>query len=524
MLFHELVLTSRAVGETRARSEKVRQLAALIERGTPDEIEIAVSYLAGDLPQGKVGVGFATLRELRQEPEAAAPSLSLLDVHALFDRLTEIRGPGSAAARVAVLRSLMQRATAAEQDFVVRLVVGELRQGALEGLMTEAVAAAAHVSLASIRRAAMLQGSLPPVAAAVMAGGEPALAHFRLELMRPLSPMLAQSAESASKAFERLERAAVELKMDGARVQVHRRGHDVAVFTRSLIDVTHAVPEIVEAVRNLPSQELILDGEAIAFRDDGSPQPFQVTMRRFGRRLNVDELRRTLPLRFFLFDCLHEGGTDLIDRTAAERSEVLARVVPPELNVERIIATSPREVEAFLQHALTLGHEGVMLKALDAPYDAGRRGSCWMKLKPAHTLDLVVLAAEWGSGRRAGFLSNLHLGARDPARGGFVMLGKTFKGMTDALLAWQTARFQALELSRDAWTVYVRPELVVEIAFDGVQTSPHYPGGVALRFARVKRYRDDKTAEDADTIDTVRAIHARAPSPGTADVPDDTNA
>jgi DNA ligase-1 len=354
----------------------------------------------------------------------------------------------------------------------------------------------------------MLAGDLGAVARAVATEGRPGLARFRLTVLQPVQPMLAQTAEDVGDAMARIHPASVEWKLDGARVQVHRLGDDVRAFTRNLADVTARVPEVVDAVRALPARALILDGEAIALRRTGAPLAFQDTMSRFGTKLELDEQRKSVPLSAFYFDLLHLDGDDLIDRPEHERFAALVAVLPPDLSVPRIVAEDATNAAPFMDDALARGHEGVMVKALDAPYEAGRRGAAWLKVKRAHTLDLVVLAAEWGHGRRRGWLSNLHLGARVPSSGGFVMLGKTFKGMTDAMLEWQTRRLQELETSRDEWTVYVRPELVVEVAFDGVQASTRYPGGMALRFARVKGYRPDKGPEDADTIDTVRAIHA----------------
>jgi DNA ligase-1 len=502
----ELVRASARVGETPARGAKTEILADLLRTLAPDEVEIAVSWLAGEPRQGRIGVGYARVRELRVEPAAAA--LVLREVDAELERIAHTAGRGSAAERTRLLEALFARATAEEQDFLMRLLVGELRQGALEGVLADAIARAAALAPERMRRAAMLGGHLPRVAREALAHGEAGLASFRLELLRPIQPMLAQSASDPDAALERLGCAAFEWKLDGARIQVHRVDDAVRVFTRQGNDVTDALPEIVETVRALPARALLLDGEAIALRPDGRPQPFQVTMRRFGRRLDVARLREELPLSAFFFDLLHVDGEDVLDRAAGERFAALAVHVPEALRLPRIVTADPAAARAFLDTALARGHEGVMAKSLDAPYEAGRRGAGWLKVKRANTLDLVVLAVEWGSGRRRGKLSNLHLGARDPASGGFVMLGKTFKGMTDEMLAWQTRRFAELEVSRDAYTVFVRPEQVVEIAFDGIQASPHYPGGVALRFARVKRYRDDKRADEADTIDTVRGLAA----------------
>jgi DNA ligase-1 len=497
MLLAELAATSTAVAETSSRLAKRAALASCLARLEPAEVPVAVAYLSGDLPHAPIGVGWAAVREL--PPAAGAPSIELLEVDASLRAVGDETGAGSQARRRALLDGLFARATADEQRFLVRLLTGELRQGALEGVMVDAVAHAAAVPVASVRRACMLSGDLGAVAAAAIGEGEDALARFRLELLRPLQPMLAQTADDLEAAFARVSPAAVEWKLDGARIQVHRLGDEVRVFTRNLADVTGRSPEIVDVVRALPVRSIVLDGEAIALDADGRPRPFQETMSRFGSRT-----ARPVALTPVCFDCLHLDGEDLLDRPGRER----AAAVPEHLRVPRIETASPDEATRFLDDALAHGHEGVMVKSLDAPYEAGRRGAGWLKVKRAHTLDLVVLAAEWGHGRRQGRLSNLHLGARDPATGGFVMLGKTFKGMTDELLAWQTEQLLAREVRRDAYTVHVRPELVVEIAFDGVQGSSRYPGGVALRFARVKGYRPDKRADEADTIETVRALRA----------------
>jgi DNA ligase 1 len=442
-------------------------------------------------------------------PPAAPPStLELLEVHAILERIGTTTGPGSQAERRQALVRLFERATEPERLFLTGLLLGELRQGALEGMMVEAVAKAAGVTASEVRRALMLAGDLGVVAASAIAEGRRGLTRFRLTVLRPVRPMLAQTAPDLHDALRRVAPAAVEWKLDGARIQVHRVKDEVRIFTRNLADVTARVPEIADAVRGLAVNTVVLDGEAIALGSDDRPLPFQATMSRFGSRLEVDRHRRSVPLTPFFFDCLHQDGDDLIDRPAGDRLEALAARVPEALRVPRVVAADVEEARPVLDAALERGHEGVMVKALEAPYEAGRRGASWLKVKRANTLDLVVLAAEWGHGRRRGWLSNLHLGARDPATGGFVMLGKTFKGMTDAVLSWQTERLLGLETRRDDYTVFVRPELVVEIAFDGLQASPRYPGGLALRFARVKGYRPDKRPGDADTIDTVRAIHA----------------
>jgi len=502
MLLEEVARTSEAVAATRSRLAKIEALAACLRRLRPEEVPVAVAYLAGELPHAPIGVGWASLRD-RPAP-AQEPSVELLDVDAAFREIGATSGPGSQARRRDVLAGVLSRATEAEQRFLGGLLTGGLRQGALEGIMVEAVARAVEIPAAEVRRAVMLAGELGPVAAAAAAEGRDGLARFRLEPLRPVQPMLAQTAEGTTEALARLGRAAVEWKLDGARIQIHRLGDEVRVFTRNLADVTDRVPEVVSALLALPVEAIVLDGEAIALAGDGRPRPFQVTMGRFGTRAAA-ELRRSVPLSAFVFDCLHVDGDDLLDRPARERFTVLEAQVPEELRVPRLETDDAEEAGAFLDAALARGHEGVMVKALDAPYEAGRRGAGWLKVKRAHTLDLVVLAAEWGHGRRQGWLSNLHLGARDPA-GGFVMLGKTFKGMTDAMLGWQTERLLELATTRDDHVVHVRPELVVEVAFDGLQASRRYPGGLALRFARVKGYRTDKRAAEADTIDTVRAL------------------
>lgn len=507
MLLAEVVAASADVAATSSRLKKVERLSALLAGLRPDEVPIAVAYLSGALPHGSIGIGWASLREVPVPADAA--TLELIEVDAILRRIGGLSGAGSQAARRDALQDLFARATEPEQSFLRRLLTGEIRQGALEGAMVDAVSRAAGVPLPEVRRAAMLAGDLGAVAAAAIEGGSPALAGFRLSLLTPLQPMLAQSAEDVRSAFERIHPAAVEWKLDGARIQIHRLGDEVRVFTRNLADVTDRVPEIVDAIRRPPIAAAVFDAEAIALRADGRPHPFGLTMSRFGSRSrrDLDEMRADFPLSAFVFDVLHVDGEDLIDRPSEERFAVLEERLPAELRVTRIVTDDPAAAEGFLEDALARGHEGVIVKALDAPYEAGRRGASWIKVKRAHTLDLVVLAAEWGHGRRRGWLSNLHLGARDPASGGFVMLGKTFKGMTDEMLGWQTERLQEIETEREGITVHVRPELVVEVAFDGLQTSTRYPGGLALRFARVKGYRPDKGPDDADTIDTVRAIH-----------------
>lgn len=508
-LLADIAAVSQRVARTSSRLAKVREIADCVQLVTPNEIPIAIAFLSGEPLQGKLGVAYATLQSVRHEPSAASPSLTLSDVNDAFIGLAAVAGKGSAAAREARLAALFARATALERDFLVRLMVGELRQGALKGIMTDAIAAAASVPATVIRRAAMSTGSLTEVARIALTEGAAGLTRFAIRLMQPVLPMLSQPAQDTDEALARLGTAAFEWKLDGARVQVHKDGDAVRVYTRNLNDVTARVPEIVAAVRASPRDSLILDGEAIALRPDGTPHAFQNTMRRFGRLLEVEALRKELPLSVFFFDCLFRDGEVLADHPARERFEALQESLPRELVVPHIVTADGVEASDFFEQALKRRHEGLMAKALDAPYEAGRRGASWLKIKRANTLDLVVLAAEWGHGRRRGKLSNLHLGALDPQNGGFVMLGKTFKGLTDEMLEWQTREFLKREISRDDWTVYVRPEMVVEIAFNEVQESNQYPGGLALRFARVKAYRPDKRPGEADTIDAVRAIHAR---------------
>ncbi|MEU1542354.1 ATP-dependent DNA ligase [Actinacidiphila glaucinigra] len=509
MLLAELARTSREVAATSARSEKVAALARLLRTAEPDEASVVVTYLAGRLPQRRTGVGWSTLRE-RVEP-APAPRLTVREVHGALDRIAAVTGKGAAAERRRLVAELMGAATRDEQAFLLGLIGGELRQGALDALAVEGLAVAAGAPPERVRRAVMLGGSLGAVARALLAGGPEALAAFRLEVGRPVQPMLAQTAKDVDEALDRLGPCALEEKLDGIRVQVHRKGEDVRVYTRTLDEITDRLPEVVSAARELAVDEAVLDGEVISFGEDGRPRAFQETSSRVGSRLDVAAARESLPVAPVFFDLLSVDGRDLLEMSTAERHEELARVAPAPRRVRRLVAADPgdpavrRAARDFAGEVLERGHEGIVAKALDAPYSAGRRGAAWLKVKPVHTLDLVVLAAEWGHGRRTGKLSNLHLGARRPD-GTFAMLGKTFKGLTDAMLAWQTERLRELAVSDDGWVVRVRPELVVEIAFDGLQRSTRYPAGVTLRFARVLRYREDKTAAEADTVDAVLAL------------------
>ncbi len=508
-LLAHLVETSLRVGAASGRLVKIRELAALLRGLAPDEIETGAHYLSGEIQQGRIGIGYATLRTAASSTPVEVGTLSLAEVDGLLTDLAAIRGTGSTAARAAALGGLFSRATRDEQQFLLRLLTGELRQGALAGVMVDAIAAAAGIAVAQVRRAAMYSKSLGAVARVALLEGATGLAGFHLQLFSPVSPMLAQTAADVEEALSMLEgEVAFEWKMDGARIQVHKVDTEVRIYTRNLNEVTEAIPEVVEMVRALASRLLVLDGEAIAFDKAERPLPFQVTMRRFGRKLNVEESRAKLPIRAYFFDCLHFEDRSIEDQPTTVRVEALAKAVPLSAQVPRLVTRSEAAAREFYDAALAAGHEGLMAKSLDTAYEAGNRGAGWLKIKRAHTLDLVVLAAEWGHGRRTGKLSNLHLGALDRTTGEYVMLGKTFKGLTDALLEWQTREFLVRETHRDQWTVYVRPELVVEIAFSDLQESTRYPGGLALRLARVKRYREDKSASDADDMESVRRIHA----------------
>ncbi|MFJ8401732.1 ATP-dependent DNA ligase [Streptomyces microflavus] len=506
MLLAELAQVSLEVAATSARSKKVALLAALFRDAGPDDVPVVIPYLAGRLPQGRIGVGWRSLGD-PVEP-ASEPTLTVTGVDAELTALAAVSGSGSQALRRERLRALFAAATADEQHFLRALLTGEVRQGALDAVAADALARAAEAPPADVRRAVMLAGSLQEVARTLLAEGPGALAAFRLTVGRPVQPMLAHTAASVTEAVDKLGPCAVEEKLDGIRVQVHRDGDRVRAFTRTLDDITDRLPELVTAVAALETGRFILDGEVIALGDDGRPRPFQETAARVGSRRDVAAAAAGVPIVPVFFDALSVDGEDLLDLPYTERHTALARLVPEHLRVRRALvpeagdADARRAAEAFLAETLERGHEGVVVKDLAAAYSAGRRGASWLKVKPVHTLDLVVLAAEWGSGRRTGKLSNLHLGARRPD-GTFAMLGKTFKGLTDALLEWQTEKLRELATGEDGHVVTVRPELVVEIAYDGLQRSTRYPAGVTLRFARVLRYRDDKTAQEADTVETV---------------------
>ena len=500
MLLADLVATSAAVAATRSRLAKRDALAALLRTARPADIEIVVAYLAGELRQRKTGIGWASLRAL-PDP-GARPTLTLEEIDAELQRVSELAGPGSAGERAESVRQVFARATEPEQNFLRGLLSGEIRQGALDSAMLDAVAAACGIPLADVRRAAMLRGATGPVALAALTSGT--VSQFALTVGQPVRPMLASTATDTTAALAKIGGdASIDIKLDGIRIQAHKDGDAVRLFTRSLDDVTERLPEVVTLMRGLGAVRVILDGEVIALDEAGRPRPFQETA---SRSASQDDA--TVELSAFFFDVLAADDDTLIDAPLRSRLDRLDAIVPAANRVGRVQTADPSEAEEFFAAAVAAGQEGVVVKDLTAAYDAGRRGAGWIKVKPRHTLDLVVLAVEWGSGRRRGFLSNIHLGARDPQTGGWVMLGKTFKGMTDEMLAWQTKRFAELATGSTDYVVHVRPEQVVEIAFDGLQRSSRYPGGVALRFARVLRYRDDKTAAEADTIDAVRALYA----------------
>jgi DNA ligase 1 len=505
-LLADVVAAAEAVGATTKRTAKREALADLFAGLAADEVPVVVGFLLGEVRQGRIGVGWAAIRDLDCPPSTEA-TLDVDEVDRAVSVLAGTTGPGSQAARRSQLVALFSRATAPEADFLGRLFVGEMRTGALAGVVTDAVAAASSIPAATVRRAVMLAGDLGVVARIALTDGREAVEAVGLEPLRAVQPMLASTSGSVAAALDEVGEASIEWKLDGARIQVHRAGDDVRIYTRNLNDVTERLPEVVEVVGRFDSRSFVLDGEVLGFMGpDQAPQAFQDTMSRFGRGAGETAL---VPQ---FFDVLHLDGVDQIDEPLRVRRERLTSLVGPHL-IPGTTTTDPAVGEGVLEDALAHGHEGVMVKAADSAYEAGRRGRSWRKVKPVHTLDLVVLAVEWGSGRRKGWLSNIHLGALDPATREPVMVGKTFKGMTDEVLAWQTARFQELETHRSAHTVHVRPEQVVEIALDGAQTSSRYPGGVALRFARVVRYRDDKTADEADTLDAVRSLLAGPAAP-----------
>ena len=509
----ELVEVADRLGHERSRHKKRDLVAGYFSTLEEEDLGLAVAYLSGVLPQGRIGLGNAFLHKWSSVRAAEESTLQLVQVEETLGNLRQISGAKSESRKAALWQALLLRAREAEQGFLLRLLRGELRQGALEGVMAEGLAKALDLDAAAVRRAAMMRGALYEVTPLLKREGAAGFAQIHLRIFQPLQPMLAEPCASVSEAWARLAQARHEYKLDGVRIQVHRQGERVRIYSRSLQELTAAMPEVVRAVSALPAESLVLDGEVISVDGEGMPHPFQVTMQRAGRRQTPQAEIQTLPLRAFFFDCLHAGGQDFIDRPLWQRVEALEREVPAEMRVPALKPASEVEAQAFYDAALAAGHEGVMVKSLDSTYAAGARGASWLKLKDTHSADLVVLAAEWGSGRRRGWLSNLHLGARDEASGAMVMVGKTFKGLSDALLRWQTEAFPAHQVSADAHTVYLAPHFVVEIVFNEVQRSPHYPGGIALRFARVKGYRSDKAPAEADTLARLRALCRLQASP-----------
>lgn len=509
MLLARVVEASHRITATSKRREKTEILATMLRQVRPEEAEAAVAFLSGAARQGRIGIGYATLQQAKSASDGEAaevPTLEVIDVDRTFSDIAEVQGSGAEQRRRHLFASVLHKATRDEQQFLVNLLAGELRQGALEGVMLEGLAKATGISMDRIRRAAMMAGSATSIARPALEHGEAGLAQFDIQLFRPVQPMLAGTAEDMVEALQGMGEAALEYKLDGARIQVHKSGDEVAIYSRQGNDVTIAVPEVVAAARALPADNLILDGEVLSLLPDGRPQPFQVSMRRFGRRTDIDAMAKELPMTPFWFDLLYLNGSPMVDETQTVRFSELARLAPSTHLIPSLVTGDAAKAEEFLHGALARGHEGVMAKAPSSSYAAGARGQSWLKIKQARTLDLVVLGAEWGSGRRRGWLSNLHLGARDTQKGGFAMLGKTFKGLTDEMLAWQTGALLKLEVARDKYAVFVLPRLVVEIAFNEIQVSSRYVSGLALRFARVKRYREDKTPWDSDTFETVQRL------------------
>src|SRR5580700_3035610 len=504
MLLARVVETSQRIAETSKRLEKISLLSALLEELHGDEIEIVTAILSGRIRQGRIGLGYRSIGEAAVTAASEA-TISLTEVDRAFGVIAQAEGSGSERRRRELLQELLRRATAAEQQFLSEILLGGLRQGALEGIMLEGLAKATGIKLDRVRQAAMVAGDLTKIARALLERGEAGADEYSIRLFQPVQPMLAQTAEDVVEALDNLGEASLEYKLDGARIQVHKSGNEVRVFSRALNDVTDAVPEIVEAARALPVNNAILDGEALSLKTDGRPQPFQITMRRFGRKLDVERMRAELPIAPFWFDLLYLDGGALLEERQWRRFELLKKLAPSSV-VPQLSTSEASAGHRFLEEALAQGHEGIMAKSRESQYSIGARGGAWLKIKHVKTLDLVILAAEWGSGRRKGWLSNLHLGARDVEKGGFAMLGKTFKGLTDEMLAWQTQEFLKIEIARDAHTVYVEPKIVAEIAFNDLQVSSRYVSGLALRFARVKRYRTDKTAEQSDTFQTVKRV------------------
>lgn len=500
MVLKDIVEISKSVSLTARKREKISLLASLLRRAEGEEIALAVRYLSGQIPQSRLGIGWATVQEALKDLSDEHRPLGLIDVNRWFDRISRERGPGSSGRKVVLLRGLLSHGRQDEREFLIGLLMGEIRQGALEGVVLEALSRASSVPIDQLRESLMFSGDIGEVGQVALEEGSAGLSRFQPRLFHPISPMLANSAEGEEDALERLGEAGFEYKIDGARIQIHKEREQVRIFTRHLKDITERLPELVVLVRTFQLRDAIIEGEAFASRENHRPLPFQTTMRRLGRIQDIERLRAEIPLVSYFFDLLYLDGESFIKAPYRQRLDTLSRLIPSSYIIPRKVAASEKEAQDFLRRSLDAGHEGIMAKDLDSPYVAGHRGNYWLKIKPVHTLDLVVLAAEWGHGRRRGWLSNLHLGARDPESGRFIMLGKTFKGLTDEMLRWQTKKLLELESSHDEWTVQVKPELVVEVAFSDFQESPRYPGGLALRFARVRRYREDKTPNEADTI------------------------
>ncbi len=506
MLLQDVVVVSNRVRATARQKEKTSLLAECLQRGQGQEIALAASYLSGQIPQGSFGIGWAFLQKALESLEARPRPLSLLEVNRFFDEVAQSRGAGSVEKKIKALRDLFSSTRKDEKEFLTGLIMGEVRQGALEGLVLEAVAQASNLSVERIQQGLMFSGDIGTVARTALEEGLKGLSRLQPQLFQPVAPMLANAAEGEEEALARWGQVACEFKVDGARIQIHKDGEEVRVFTRHLREVTERVPEIIAAARAFRLDKAIFEGETFAARPDGRPLPFQTTMRRFGRVQEIARMMREIPLTSYFFDLLYLGGEPLFDEPYRKRVNLLSEGVPSEYHIPRIVTADAKVVQEFLQKSLEAGHEGIMAKGIESPYVAGQRGFHWLKIKPAKTLDLVILAAEWGHGRRKGWLSNLHLGARDPESGQFIMLGKTFKGLTDEMLRWQTEKLLSMQTHRDEWIVHVQPKLVVEIAYNNLQESPRYPGGLALRFARVRRYREDKSPSDADTIRRIRAM------------------
>jgi DNA ligase-1 len=511
MLFKDLVGASKRVSATTRKKEKASLLAECLKRGRGQEISLAASYLSGQIPQGSLGIGWGILQKALGNLDERPRPLGLPEVNRFFEEIARSKGAGAVEKKVKALRDLFSSAREDEKEFLVGLIMSEVRQGALEALVVEAIAQASGLAVERIQRSVMFSGDIGEVAKAALDEGLEGLSRFRPRLFHPIAPMLANAAEEEGEALKRWGQAACEFKIDGARIQIHKKGEEIRVFTRHLKEVTERVPEIVAAARGFRLSQGIFEGETFAMRPDGRPLPFQTTMRRFGRVQDIARVKEEIPLTSYFFDLLYLEGEPLFDEPYRRRFELLAEIIPSEYRIPQIVTVDEKAAREFLKKSLAAGHEGIMAKGIDSPYVAGHRGFYWLKVKPAKTLDLVILAAEWGHGRRKGWLSNLHLGARDPESGQFVMLGKTFKGLTDEMLKWQTERLLSLEIRRDEWTVYVRPELVVEIAYNDLQESPRYPGGLALRFARVRRYREDKSPSEADTIQRIQAMFSTTP-------------